>query len=99
GLWRRHEAAVAGGDEGHGGEDAGRRRIGRIAQSAEGSSRGPAPGSAEFAGTDGSQRQADAAGFGRISGQEEMTSFVIASAAKQSILRQEPSWIASLRSQ
>ncbi len=53
GLWRRH--AVARTDEGAGGKDAGRRRAGRHAGFAEGSSGGLAPGPAEFAGTDGAR--------------------------------------------
>ena len=74
GFRRRH--AVARADEGAGGENAGRRRPGRHARAAEGSSRGPALRPAEFAGAHRPQRQADPAGPRRLSrtGEEEMTS-------------------------
>jgi hypothetical protein len=58
--------------------------------------RRPAPGPAEFAGAYGTGQQADPAGprwLSRI-GEEEVTSFVIASAAKQSS-REPGNWIAS----
>ena len=71
GLWRRHEAALAGRDEGDGGQDAGRRR-GRPAEPAKGSSGRPAPGSAELAGAHRPERQANVAGPWRLSGQEEI---------------------------
>ena len=87
GLWRRHEAALPGRDEGDGGKDAGRRR-GRPAEPAKGSSGRPTPGSAELAGAHRLERQANAAGPWRLSGQEEMSSPVIASAAKQSMWQQ-----------
>ena len=53
----------------------------RPAEFAEGSSRRPASGPAERAGTHRPQRQADLAGPRRLSGEEEMTSSVIASAS------------------
>ena len=60
------------------------------------SSSRPAFGPAEFAGAYRPERQADAAGSRRFSGEEEMTAFVIASEAKQSMPEQH--WIASSRS-
>ena len=72
GLWRRHEAALAGGVEGDVGEAAGRRwPAGRLAEPAEGSSAGPASGPAEFAGTHRALRQADLAGPRRLSGKKK----------------------------
>ncbi|MFK4652869.1 signal recognition particle subunit SRP54 [Bradyrhizobium japonicum] len=70
GLWRWHEAALTGRDEGVAGEDARRRT--RSAQPAEGFARWSAHRPAQRSRTDRAERQADAAGPRRISGQEEM---------------------------
>src|SRR5207237_9817426 len=92
GLWRAN--AVAGTDEGDGRENAGRRRTRRHAVAAKRSSTRPALGTTQPAGTDRAERQADLAGSRRFPGEEEMTSFVIASAAKQS-MEPKKDWIAS----
>ena len=60
-------AALAGADEGAGGEDAGRRRPGGMPALPKDLPGRPAPGPAEFAGTYRAQRQADLAGPRRLS--------------------------------